>query len=90
MVFQHLLDRKEESILRFPVIGRLLHFLYLIMYGVRNKELIFEVNSTELMHQVEKWMDTQLDDFAKDEVKRSYDRYFEGVPEEQRGIWIRM
>jgi hypothetical protein len=88
--FQHLLDRKEESILRLPLVGKLFHRLYFMVYTAKHQELIYETKSTQLMHQLEEWIATYLDDLKKRELKKSYDRYFEGVPEAQRGIWISM
>ena len=89
-IFQHLLDSKEESILRFPLLGKILHRLYLLTFTAKDQELIYETKSTQLMQKLEDWIETYLDDTQRHELGESFDRYFEGVPEEQRGIWISM
>jgi hypothetical protein len=61
-----------------------------MVYTAKDQELIYETKSTQLMHHLEEWIETYLDEVDKKELKENYDRYFAGVPEERRGIWISM
>jgi hypothetical protein len=40
------------------------------------------------MTDLENWLETQMPPEEKVKMRKSYDKYFEGVPEAMRGMYI--
>lgn len=88
---RHQTYKKKARLRRIPIIGGWLANAYFSRWSGSNIEGIIhslDVKSVAVMHEFEEWLDTVMPPEDKEERQQAYERYWEGVPEEERGIEI--
>jgi hypothetical protein len=83
--------KKKAKLRRIPIIGGWLANAYFKRWSGSNIERVItslDVKSVAVMHEFEEWLDTVMTPADKQERQDAYERYWEGVPEDERGIEI--
>jgi hypothetical protein len=86
------ISKKRNSLKRIPIIGELI-------YDIRfSKHLstadisfsILESKSTQIVHEFQDWIESRISKLQLSELNQSFDKYWDGVPVEKRGMRIQM
>lgn len=79
-------EERKRKFRNIPLIGKMLSR---IMVSDRF-DMVVEDLHKESKKRLEKYVDSKLDDLDLRNRKQKYDHFFEGTPEEYRGMWIQM
>jgi hypothetical protein len=86
-------ENKKRALRKIPVFGDLIADFYFSFWSGSSSDRVkdsIDFKSTRIMYELEEWLDKIMSDEDRKSKKNAYDKYFEGVPEEARGIYIQM
>lgn len=85
------IDKKKTSLRKIPLIGDLVCRAFFSQWfgsSVNSQMNFLEDRSLGFMTDLEKWLETQMPPEEKIRMKEGYEKFFEGVPEDMRGMRI--
>lgn len=84
--------KKRSGLKRIPIFGELLYDIRYSKYlsTADASFSILEVKSTQIVHEFQDWLESRMDDTQLLELSESFDKYWEGVPTERRGMRVQM
>lgn len=90
-ITEYSIEKKKRSLKKIPLIGKWFANLYFSPWFGSSIGQVWEsieVNSTKIMHEFESFLESHM---TLEDIKNkmdAYEKFFEGVPESHRGIYI--
>ena len=85
------IEKKKASLRKIPLIGDLVCRAFFSQWfgsSVNSQMHFLEHRSSGYMADLENWLETQMTPEEKIRMKEGYEKFFEGVPEDMRGMRI--